>query len=185
MQLVVVFLPSSKSGTSPMDSMMLWISTDSYNVSLRAVREERTSCSNSVLVTTQTAFIVSVCSTNPLRASAKELPLRSLISCTRLLSRFCGFIKPPRAWPTAESLFLTLSASGRRGEYCTWEGHAAGSGSGSSSMLLTDRESNSRHGGWSREEGAGGFIHSLSSTQDTRCGDCGTGLLIESELTLF
>ncbi len=176
-------IPSSKSGVSPTLSVMLWISGQSYRVSLRAVRDERTSCSISVQVTPGLTLLARVCSTNPLTASAKAPPLRSAISWTRLLSLRCGDTSPPRAWPTAERRFFILSARWKRGEGRDGEGLKAGSDS--SSILLTDSESSSKPGGRSREEGSDEFSHILSSIQDTRCGDWGRGLWMESTLALF
>lgn len=158
-----------------MQSNIAWISGYSNNVSLSDVSDDLTSCKNSDPVTpVGSAPFFIVISTNPFTASANAPPLRSLISCTRLISLFFWLTSPPRAWPTAERRCMTLSAN-----RCAGGQWGVGLGvwnSCSSSMLLIDNESSSSDGGWSKEEGLGGGSQTPSSIQETLWGDWGTGL---------
>lgn len=158
---------------SVMLSKSTWISWQSNRVSLSDVRDDLTPCKNSRLLS-RSAPHLRVFSTNSLTASEKGSVLRPLSSCTRLVSLFLWHTRPPRAWPTADSLCTTLLASRCAPGRC---GLALGVGdSCSSSMLLIDRVSSSSSGGESREEGLGGGSQTPSSIQDTLWGDAGAWL---------
>lgn len=145
-------------------SSRAWMSGWSSSVSLSDVRDDLTSCKNSV---TPLGLVppFSAVSTNAFTASANTPLFFSLSSLTRLISLFFWHTNPPSTWPTADRRCMTLSAK----RWCEGEwGAGLGSGdSASSSMLLIDSESSSNDGGCSKEEGLGGGSQNPSWIQET------------------